>query len=69
VVEYVELLKAALEAAFEKIDRKYEQRFWALAQPVFFDSRKKMERRMDDFARSYAETRDPKLKAELEELR
>jgi hypothetical protein len=29
-------MNAGLQARFEEIDRTYEQRFLALAQPVFF---------------------------------
>jgi hypothetical protein len=68
VIQCVERMNAGLQARFEEIDRTYEQRFLALAQPVFFENREAMEKRMDELARMYAETHDPKVKAELEEL-
>lgn len=68
VSQYVEHLKPALETRFEEIDRTYEQRFLALAQSVAWETREEMERRMDVLARLYAETHDPKVKAELEQL-
>ena len=68
VIQCVERMNAGLQARFEEIDRTYEQRFLALAQPVFFENREEMEKRMDELARMYAETHDPKVKAELEEL-
>jgi hypothetical protein len=58
----------ALAARFEEIDRKYEQRLLAFAQPLFFDNRDDMERRMDELTPLYSETHDPKVKTELEEL-
>ena len=68
VIQCVERMNAGLQARFEEIDRTYEQRFLALAQPVFFENREAMEKRMDELARMYAATHDPKVKAELEEL-
>ena len=38
VIQCVERMNAGLQATFEEIDRTYEQRFLALAQPVFFVS-------------------------------
>jgi hypothetical protein len=68
VIQCVERMNAGLQARFEEIARTYEQRFLALAQPVFFENHEEMEKRMDELARMYAETHDPKVKAELEEL-
>jgi hypothetical protein len=68
VIQCVERMNAGLQATFEEIDRTYEQRFLALAQPVFFENHEEMEKRMGELARMYAETHDPKVKAELEEL-
>jgi hypothetical protein len=39
-----------------------------LAQPVFFENREEMEKRMDELARLYAETHDLKVKEEPEVL-
>jgi hypothetical protein len=39
-----------------------------LAQPLFFENREDIEKRMDELARKYAETHDEKVKAGLEEL-
>jgi len=68
LIQCAERMNAGLQARFEEIDRTYEQRFLALAQPVFFENREEMEKRMDELARMYAATHDPKVKAELEEL-
>ena len=68
LIQCAERMNAGLQARFEEIDRTYEQRFLALAQPVFFENREAMEKRMDELARIYAATHDPKVKAELQEL-
>ena len=68
MIDYVRRLKPELEVKFEEIDRTYEQRLLALAQPLAWETREEMERRMDELARLYGETHDPKVKEELEEL-
>ena len=51
VIDYAKRLKPQLEEKFEEINRKYEQRFLALAQPLAWETREEMERRMDELAR------------------
>ena len=42
LIQCAERMNAGLQARFEEIDRTYEQRFLALAQPVFFENREEL---------------------------